>query len=203
MRTRSFLWLAVGVLILGGAAALVRADVNGFSTRSAPSIAERFTARTARRWAVPRSMRETANPVSFTPEVWAEARAHFADHCATCHANNGSGDTEIGRNLYPKVPNMRLADTQALTDGELYWIIENGIRLTGMPAWGDGTDHDLATWKLVHFIRHLRDLTPDELDEMEKLNPRTPAESKEEEEDQQFLNGQSTEPSAETEHHHH
>jgi len=64
----------------------------------------------------------------------AEAKAHFADHCAICHANNGSGNTEIGRNLYPKAPDMRLPQTLNLTDGELYYTIHNGIRLTGMPA---------------------------------------------------------------------
>src|SRR3979490_1153268 len=99
----------------------------------------------------------------------AEARAHFADHCAICHANDGSGNTEIGRNLYPRAPDMRLVATQRLTDGEIYWIIENGARLTGMPAWGDGSAQDVDTWKLVYFIRHLNHLTPDDLKEMAAL----------------------------------
>jgi hypothetical protein len=194
----------VGVAAVGLAAtALIRADVRGFSTRAEPSTLERVAARTVRRWAVPRGMRTISNPVSFSPDVWSEGRAHFADHCAACHANNGSGDTEMGRHLYPPAPDMRLADTQSLTDGELYWVIENGVRLTGMPAWGDGSDHDQATWKLVHFIRHLRDLSPEQLDEMGALNPRTPAELKEEQDDQQFLNGQALEPPTETSHHHH
>jgi mono/diheme cytochrome c family protein len=195
-------WIVIGVGVIAAAVVLVGADVNGFSTRAAPSTAERIAARTARRWAVPRRMREAANPVAFSAEVWTESRAHFADHCAACHANDGSGDTEIGRNLYPRAPDMRLAETQAFTDGELYGIIENGVRLTGMPAWGDGSDHDLATWKLVHFIRHLRELTPDQLDEMGRLNPKTAAELKEEEEDQRFLNGPQTEPSTVPAHHH-
>ena len=93
-------------------------------------------ARTARRWAVPAAARKAPNPIAFSPEVWAEARAHFADHCASCHGNDGRGATELGRNLFPRAPDMRLPDTQNLTDGELYWIIENGVRLTGMPAWG-------------------------------------------------------------------
>ena len=60
-----------------------------------------------------------------------------ADHCATCQANGGSGQTEIGQNLYPKAPDMRLPRTQNLRDGEIYYIINNGVRLTGMPAWGE------------------------------------------------------------------
>ena len=83
-------------------------------------------------------MRDTPNPVSFSDAVWVESRAHFADHCAGCHANDGSGNTEVGRNLYPRAPDMRLAETQRLTDGELYWIIENGVRLTGMPPGATG-----------------------------------------------------------------
>ena len=61
----------------------------------------------------------------------AEGRDHFADHCATCHANDGSGNTEMGRGLYPKAPDMRLPATQNLSDAELFYIIENGVRLTG------------------------------------------------------------------------
>ncbi len=112
-----------------------------------------------------------ANPVAFSPEVWAQSRAHFADHCASCHANDGSGNTELGRGLFPRAPDMRLAQTQDKTDGELYWIIENGIRLTGMPAWGAGGGDDADTWKLVHFIRRLKELTPEQLKEMAAAEP--------------------------------
>jgi len=129
------------------------------------------------------------NPVAFSPEVWADGRAHFADHCAICHGNDGRGDTEIGRSLYPKTPDMRLPDTQRLTDGELYWIIENGVGLTGMPAWGDGSGTDTDTWKLVHVVRHLNELTDEHLKEMGVLNPKTPAELEEERQDRNFLEG--------------
>ena len=61
----------------------------------------------------------------------------------------------MGRNLYPKAPDMRQSGTQRLSDGELYWIIENGVRLTGMPSWGDGSGNDQDTWKLVHVVRHM------------------------------------------------
>jgi mono/diheme cytochrome c family protein len=137
------------------------------------------------------------NPVALSSDVLAEARAHFADHCAQCHGNDGSGNTEIGQSLYPKAPDMRLAPTQSLTDGELYYIIQNGVRLTGMPAWGmKDDDADEDSWKLVHFIRHLSELTPEQIEEMEKQNPRNPAEIEEEREEQEFLRG-GAEPSEE------
>lgn len=116
--------------------------------------------------------------------------SHFADHCASCHGNDGSGATQIGRNLYPKAPDMRLAATQTLSDGELFYIIENGVRFTGMPAWSTGTlEGAEATWHLVRFIRHLPALTPEELREMDALNPKTPSELEEETKDREFLNG--------------
>jgi mono/diheme cytochrome c family protein len=194
---RALVVVAVVVLIAMGA---VASQLHGFSTRQPPSALERIVARVARRAAIPRNARTAVNPVGFNDDVWSDARAHFADHCATCHGNDGRGKTELGQNLYPRAPDMRMPDTQKLTDGELYWIIENGVRLTGMPAWGDGSDHDLDTWKLVHFIRHLDHMTPEHLTTMEGLNPKSPGELKEEQDDRDFLDGGKEQPSAESAH---
>lgn len=100
-----------------------------------------------------------------------QSRAHFAGHCAICHVNDGSGKTPIGKNVYPKAPDLRLSDTQSLSDGELFWVIHNGIRFTAMPAWGDSPpENDQDSWLLVHFIRHLPQITQEELDEMKSLD---------------------------------
>lgn len=192
--------LAVAAVLLGSALWVARTD--GFSTREEPRLLERIMARTARRWAVPAAARHAVNPIAFSPEVWAEARAHFADHCASCHGNDGAGQTELGRNLYPRAPDMRLPATQDLADGEIYWVIANGVRLTGMPAWGPGGPDDEDTWKLVHFIRHLKDLSPAEFKAMEALNPKSPGELEEEREDERFLAGETPEPPSPTPHHH-
>src|SRR5882762_10976597 len=142
--------IAPGALAAGGtlAAMLLR---GGISARIEPSLLEASLALKARRMAL-RGYRDRRNPVTPTPEVISEGRSHFADHCASCHANDGSGQTEMGQHLYPRAPDLRLRDTQDLTDGELYWIIKNGVRLTGMPAWGNGGDNDTDTWHLVHFV---------------------------------------------------
>lgn len=162
----------------------------GISARVEPGRIETVVARTMRRLAVPRADRNRQNPVSVTPEIIAAGMAHYADHCASCHANDGSGKTEIGLGLYPKPADMRLPDTQSLTDGELFYIIENGVRLTGMPAWGTGTPESAEqTWHLVHFIRELPRLAPEQIEQMEALNPRPPAEIREEIEEQRFLEG--------------
>jgi mono/diheme cytochrome c family protein len=140
--------------------------------------------------------------VPATPENLAESRAHFADHCAACHANDGSGQTEIGEGLYPKPPDMRQSETQSLSDGELFYIIHHGIRLTGMPAWGKGAaGADEDSWKLVHFIRHLPNISQKELEEMKKLNPVSRNELQEEREIERFLSGEEPR-STPTKHHH-
>lgn len=192
MRRKTLWWAGALFAMVFTVAVVVAFNIlrRGFSARDQPSTVEALAARTMRRLAVPRQARSLANPVYPTEEVFAEARAHFADHCAVCHANDGSGNTTIGRNLYPKAPDMRLDATQSLTDGELYAIIQDGIRLTGMPAWGkEGDENDEDSWKLVHLIRHFKDLTPEHLKEMQRLNPKGPDEYEEERQEQEFLNG--------------
>jgi mono/diheme cytochrome c family protein len=171
---------------------------HGFSAREQPSAIEAVMATKLRSLATPKSAKNAKNPLPATPELLTEARRHFADHCAICHANDGSGNTSIGQNLYPKAPDMRLPKTQQMTDGELYYIIHNGVRLTGMPAWGpDGADED--SWKLVHFVRHLPRLTPEEIKDMAAFNPKSESDRQEDQNEEDFLNGKT--PST-SEHHH-
>jgi hypothetical protein len=98
---------------------------------------------------------------------------------------------------------MRKAETQGNSDGELYYIIENRVRLSGMPAFGEhaGTD-DAETWRLVVFIRHLPQITTDELQAMNGLNPKTEADRAEEQQEEDFFNGSGA-PAAVEAHHHH
>jgi mono/diheme cytochrome c family protein len=161
----------------------------GFSTRVPPGSVESSLATTMRDMAIPSRYKTMKNPVAVTPEVIHEGMAHWADHCATCHANNGSGDTMYGNTMYPRPPDMRKKDTQEVSDGELYYTIKNGIRLSGMPAFGDPGDDDLDSWKLVAFIRRLPSLPDQEEMEMERLNPKGPEEMQEQMEEDQFLNG--------------
>jgi mono/diheme cytochrome c family protein len=172
---KAFLML-VALVIVVGAVALWYFVNTGVSARERPGAVEEFLARRVRNMAIARHAKSLTNPVPPSTDVVAEGRAHFADHCAICHGNDGSGNTEVGRNMWPKAPDMRLAPTQSLSDGELFWIIENGIRFTGMPAWShDNKEGESETWQLVYFIRRLPTITPEELQEMEALNPKSPA----------------------------
>jgi mono/diheme cytochrome c family protein len=185
----SFGVLLTAALALGAGAVYVRST--GLTTRGVPGRVEMTMARTARRLAVPAAVRDRVNPVAPTDDALAEGMAHFADHCAVCHANNGSGDTEMGHGFYPPAPDMRLPATQELTDGELFYIIENGVRFTGMPGWGTGTAAgEESSWRLVQFLRHLPRLTGDEIERMESLNPRSAESVRQEIEEERFLRGE-------------
>jgi mono/diheme cytochrome c family protein len=168
---------------------------SGVSAKEQPGRVEAFVARNVRNMAIARRAKTLRNPVVSSAEVIADGRAHFADHCATCHGNDGSGTTTMGQGLWPKAPDMRHAPTQDLTDGELFWIIENGVRFTGMPAWSTGTkDGETASWRLVHFIRRLPKITPEELESMESLNPKSPEEIRQQIAEDAFLKGGGNEP---------
>jgi len=185
------LLVATAAAVAAGAAALRR----GLSARDEPSAVEAWVARAARRLAMPRAVVEARNPVPPSPGMLVRARAHFADHCASCHGNDGKGRTKLGQSLYPKAPDMTLARTQGLSDGEIFSVIENGIRLTGMPAWGGpGANDNVESWELVHFVRHLPRITAAEVEEMESLNPRSRRELEEEERERRFLAGEDAGP---------
>lgn len=177
------------VLVLAGGIAVALIVRSGLSARDEPTRMEAAVARMVRRWAMPSELRDAKNPVPLTPAVLAEGREHFADHCAVCHGNDGKG-AAMGKQMYPKAPDMTLAATQSLSDGALFAIIENGVRLTGMPGFGTGTPESArGSWALVHFLRRLPKITAEELAEMEKMNPRTPAEFEAMKAEEEFLRG--------------
>ena len=162
-------WTTACVVVLAVAYFFWYMRSHGFSARQKPAAFEAYLARHARRMASEPGARTLGNPVEATPLAIAEARDHFADHCATCHGNDGAGKTQINSGLYPPAPDMRQSETQQLSDGELFYIIKNGIRFTGMPGWGG---EDAENWKLVLFIRHLPQLSQKERELMEENNPK-------------------------------
>jgi mono/diheme cytochrome c family protein len=174
---RRLIFWGAGIVFVSLIALLVFVRGSGISAKREPWPIEERVATAAWRFLIPANARDAVNPVAATPETLREALEHFADHCAVCHANDGSGNATIGRRIFPPAPDMRAARTQSLTDGELFYAIEHGIPWTAMPAWETGTpEGEQDSWKLVTFIRHLPALTPAELSDMEKLNPKSPAE---------------------------
>jgi mono/diheme cytochrome c family protein len=193
----------LAIVGLGSVIVVIWLVSNGIATK-APGQLETAVARRLRSYAIPAAARRQRNPVPAAPEAIVDGMHHFADHCATCHANDGSGHTEMGEGMSPPAPDMRHEPTQRLSDGELFYIIENGVRFTGMPAWGTGTaDGEAASWRLVHFIRHLPRITESEVEQMKALNPRSADEWREEENIQRFLEGESAAPGHTTPAHEH
>ena len=170
------------VLTIGGLAlsAVAYVRITGLRGLPEPGSAEISISRAVRGFAIPGAAKARVNPLAASPDaaspdVIAPGLEHFARYCAVCHGNDGNAASSVfGMGLYPKPPDMRVAPTQQLTDGELFYIIENGIRFTGMPAFGTGETTaagETQVWQLVTFIRHLPRLTADELDWMKTLNP--------------------------------
>ena len=160
-RRNAVLLILLGLVIIasGYGAWVIR---RGFSTADQPSVVETVMGRTVRNLGIPENARKEQNPLSVTQQVLQEGRDNFTDHCAVCHGKDGDGRTGIGPNLYPKAPELRLPATQNLTDGEIHFIIRNGVRLTGMPALGNPhmSEDDNSAWKLVLFIRSISLATP-------------------------------------------
>jgi predicted CXXCH cytochrome family protein len=148
--------LTIGTVGMIAAAALGAYVVfwAGLRANVEPSDVEAVVARTVRNWAIPRRERQERNPLEPSAQNIQAGRDIFRAQCAGCHGYDGDALTPVGRSLYPRAQNLRSALTQALTDGELHYIIENGVPLTGMAAWSD-PHHSPDPWKLVLFIRTL------------------------------------------------
>jgi len=176
MRTAVHVLIAALLLVaLAGVGGVIYVRSTGLRGQPEPGPIETRLARTIRGLAIPSEIKARTNPLAPSPDALRPGLEHFAKYCAMCHGNDGSGrDTPIGRGLFPKPPDMRVDSTQTLTDGELFYIIENGVRFTGMPAFGTGKEDpagDKLAWQLVTFIRHLPRITTDEVESMKTLNP--------------------------------
>ena len=168
----------------------------GLSARGTPGAIETAVAGRLRALAVPSEYSRLTNPVLMNEESVANGMAHFADHCAQCHGNDGTG-AEMGKDMFPPTPDLTASSTQELGDGTLFYVIEHGVRFTGMPAFGtDMLEGEESSWHLVNFIRHLPKLTAEQLEEMAATNPRPPAEIRQEIEAERFLRGEDVEPAA-------
>jgi len=96
---------------------------------------------------------------SLTQSDLDNAQNVFGSECATCHGNDGRTPTDLGRGLYPRAPDLGSNEAQHWSDPEMFWVIRNGIRLTGMPAFGKQLT-DQETWSIVRYLRTLRASTP-------------------------------------------
>ena len=95
------------------------------------------------------------NPIPDSPESVKEGAEHFQHHCQLCHGLDGQNTgVPFADKMSPPVANLNSKDVQAYSNGQLKWIIQNGIRFSGMPAW-NGTLEDDEMWNIVNYLRHL------------------------------------------------
>lgn len=142
--------LVILIIFLVGAYGFLASQ--GLSARKKPSNFEYSVANRALAVSIPSDVKKQKNPLNVTQDDLVEAKKHYQEHCAVCHAENGSGQTETSAGMSPEVPDLRADHIQKLTDGELFYIVKNGVRFTGMPAWDLPDDHN---WRLVALIRQL------------------------------------------------
>ncbi len=155
----TILLLIVVVIVV----AYARIHAGGLSADAAPGRVEKVVATKLVRLSIPADADQRQNPFRGDANAWMRSADHYEDHCATCHGVDGHGHTEMGENMYPKVPDLNDADIQQLRDGTLFYIIQNGVRWTGMPGWKhEHTEDD--TWQLVSFMRKIPSLTTDDLE---------------------------------------
>lgn len=155
MKTRTaWLWIIIAVIVVVLCAGFVASRIS-ISALDSPGHLETRLATFAKHHIVAREaarMRVIELPSS-------EASANigqvlFSIECATCHGKDGRSPTHIGQSMYPRVPDLGSPEIQSWSDPQLFWIVENGVRLSGMPGFRKfNTDDQL--WHLVHYIRTL------------------------------------------------
>jgi mono/diheme cytochrome c family protein len=155
-------------VVIVGASVLVVATVIAFTavtqfTLSAlpePGPIEIALATRVKHYLVHRSSRESIPPTPAAQETSTkEGERLFGTECGACHGNSGHNPTDAGRWMYPRAADLTSRESQSYSDEEVFWIIKNGIRLSGMPAFGK-VESDEHIWDLVFFVRTLPKIPP-------------------------------------------
>jgi mono/diheme cytochrome c family protein len=138
---------------------LILPSINWSATRKPGQLENSLADYVTSNW-IHRHAANQTNPISPTPENLKAGQGDFEEHCATCHGLDGSGENRFEADFYPPIP--KLTDlAQKFSDGEIYFIVENGIAMSGMPAFGKNHDSK-DIWGMVLWVRHLAQLSPAE-----------------------------------------
>lgn len=153
MKVRTLLTLFPLIAIVFVCGGITFLKWTGLRASSTPSAMESRTAAVLRKFATPASQRRLKNPVGSDAMAVEYGREVFLSRCATCHGIDGYGSTAVGRGSYPRVPDLHSRATQQLSDGEIHYIVLNGVRFSGMPSSQFNSPDD--SWYLVAYIRTL------------------------------------------------
>ncbi len=128
--------------------------IAGCTAYKQPSKVEIVLANMAKDVVIPIEAEDRKNPLPASEQVIQQGKEIYAQSCALCHGTDGHSRTDLGRGMYPPAMDLTSPHAQHWTDAELFWIVQNGVRLTGMPSW-KRTISESDTWKLVHFVHNL------------------------------------------------
>jgi len=134
--------------------AVLAALLCGCTAHQNPTRVETALANAAKDVVIPLEAERKQDPFPDTEEVLNQGRQVYLQSCALCHGTDGRGETYLGRNMYPPAMDMTSPHIQHWSDAEMFWIIQNGVRLTGMPSWQSSIS-EADTWKLARFIHSL------------------------------------------------
>jgi mono/diheme cytochrome c family protein len=149
MRSRMPIFVLVAVLIVIG---LMRFNLTALHE---PTRAETRLVTFSKRYLIYRASRHGIPPHPLDTKASIErGGSHYGLDCSVCHADDGRAQRPPGQWMYPRASDLTSKQVQSYSDQELFWIIQNGIRFTGMPAFGkvETADH---VWDLVNYVRTL------------------------------------------------
>jgi mono/diheme cytochrome c family protein len=181
--------ILIGWLLLAGVIGLVvwSGSYNVAATSLPGKMEKKFAAFALNR-AIQKRAPVKSNPFT-KPEDVRAGLVHYKENCLDCHGAPGVEESEFGQGLNPPAPDLTLPSMQRMRDGELFWVVSNGIRMTGMPAFSPTHKED-EIWKIVAFVRHLPEITKEEQQILkagreEEAGHHEAAESKPEEKEEQ------------------
>jgi mono/diheme cytochrome c family protein len=156
-------WMLVVLIVLALAAVALIAGFTQIRIDAIqePGHLETFLATKAKHFLIHRSSRDgiPPAPANFQASI-EEGDKLYATECAMCHGSDGRTATDAGRWMYPRASDLTSPPVQRYSDRELFWIVKNGIRLSGMPAFGR-VESDEHIWNLVHYVRTLASPHPE------------------------------------------
>jgi mono/diheme cytochrome c family protein len=166
-----FVWgfiTAVVIAVLFGLAVTYSGAYNVAAVVPDPAIV-RWLLSTNMQRSVVRHAQSVSAPAQLTEEQARKGIAIYKETCVYCHGAPGQDPGDIGKGLNPEPP--YLPDTVARwSSAQLFWIIKNGIRMTGMASYG-AVHNDDEIWSLVAFVQRLPNMTPEQFKQMEAAAP--------------------------------
>lgn len=152
------------VVLIGAAILFIYSGIFNIAASDPHNPAVRWVLETTMRQSVKARAEEVAVPELGDPAMVARGGRHYRESCQTCHAGPGVERSEMGRGMRPTPPRLAREVTH-WSSAELFWIVKHGIKMTGMPAWGESHgDEDL--WAIVAFLERLPKLSPQEYQQL-------------------------------------